>query len=617
MVALASAPMAKIAFIDVFARYSCIQSPCPYGTTVLVSSDSMIAAGVDRAIELRNSGLNIHALNLSAGSAETYGPGTCPTGTATAFSQLRANGILGIIAAGNGGRTDGVSSPACLSTVLAVGATYDANVTTTCAGQSASRPLDGVACFSNSSPAIALWAPGSVIVALGASVSGTSFSAPFVAGAAAGLWSAVPAAPLPAMAATLTASGPVITDTRNGVARHRLAMAEALSALVGQFGAVSGAGSFTAVSPVRALDTRPAPYGPIGTAGGPLSTSTRTFSVSVPLGVDAAQIGSVALNITGISPAVPCYLTVWPSGDPQPYSSNLNLVAGQTLSNSVVVGTGADGRVAIAASCPAVEVAVDVTGWFPVTADVRTVVPQRIVDTRPLSTVGVAAPGPIGELLVVAPLGQAGLPADPAQVDSVLVNVTVDGPSEAAYLTIWPWGSAKPYASSLNFSAGETATNFHIAKLGADGRFAVAASNGATHVIVDVFGWIPAGSSAYRGVEPQRILDTRYGAGLCAGPCTDPGAGSVVNVKVTELAGVPATARAVALKVTAASATEATYLTLFPAWQALPNASNLFVSPGRITPNLVIAKVGAGGYVAVYNAAGSTSVVADVVGYYS
>jgi hypothetical protein len=58
-------------------------------------------------------------------------------------------------------------------------------------------------------------------------------------------------------------------------------------------------------------------------------------------------------------------------------------------------------------------------------------------------------------------------------------------------------------------------------------------------------------------------------------------------------------------------------LTVFPTGGSVPNASNLNFGPNQNVPNLVIAKVGAGGKVSVYNAVGNTNVIFDVAGWYS
>jgi len=48
---------------------------------------------------------------------------------------------------------------------------------------------------------------------------------------------------------------------------------------------------------------------------------------------------------------------------------------------------------------------------------------------------------------------------------------------------------------------------------------------------------------------------------------------------------------------------------------ARPTASNLNFVAGQSTPNLTIAKVGAGGMVSLFNSARSTHLIADVVGW--
>jgi hypothetical protein len=70
------------------------------------------------------------------------------------------------------------------------------------------------------------------------------------------------------------------------------------------------------------------------------------------------------------------------------------------------------------------------------------------------------------------------------------------------------------------------------------------------------------------------------------------------------------------VNVTATAATASTFLTVFPAGQTRPDASNLNVVPAQDVPNLVVAKVGANGNVTIYNNQGSTHVIFDVVGYF-
>ena len=75
-------------------------------------------------------------------------------------------------------------------------------------------------------------------------------------------------------------------------------------------------------------------------------------------------------------------------------------------------------------------------------------------------------------------------------------------------------------------------------------------------------------------------------------------------------------ASAVVLNVTATQPSDAGHLTVWPAGQPRPSASNLNVAAGQTVPNLVIAKVGTGGQVSIYNNSGSTHVIANVLGYF-
>jgi hypothetical protein len=73
---------------------------------------------------------------------------------------------------------------------------------------------------------------------------------------------------------------------------------------------------------------------------------------------------------------------------------------------------------------------------------------------------------------------------------------------------------------------------------------------------------------------------------------------------------------AVALNVTVATPTASNYLTVYPSGAAQPIASNLNFSAGQTIANMVIAKVGNDGKIAIFNKAGATQVVVDVVGWF-
>jgi len=90
-----------------------------------------------------------------------------------------------------------------------------------------------------------------------------------------------------------------------------------------------------------------------------------------------------------------------------------------------------------------------------------------------------------------------------------------------------------------------------------------------------------------------------------------------MNLQVTGRGGVPSTGvSAVVLNVAVTGPTAMSHLTVYPAGEAVPLASNLNFVAGQTVPNLVTAKLGANGQLSIYNVAGNTHVIADVVGWY-
>jgi hypothetical protein len=124
-----------------------------------------------------------------------------------------------------------------------------------------------------------------------------------------------------------------------------------------------------------------------------------------------------------------------------------------------------------------------------------------------------------------------------------------------------------------------------------------------------------SGSAGYTGVAPFRLLDTRIGLGA---PRAAIGPGGGIDVQITGVGGLPATGiGAVVLNVTATEPTSAGFLTVYPSGAALPMASNLNMVPGLTVANVVIATIGAGGKIRIFNNAGYTQVIADVSGWFA
>lgn len=379
-----------------------------------------------------------------------------------------------------------------------------------------------------------------------------------------------------------------------------------------------GGGSYHPLVPARILDTR---YGTGGYASPVGPAATAAIQVTGVGGVPAIGVSAVALNVTVTQPTAAGYLTVFPTGSTRPLASNLNFVPAQTVPNLVVAKVGSNGKVSIYNSGGATHVVFDVVGWYaeangPDGARYNAVEPARVVDTR-TGAGGFNAPVAAGSSISPTVAGVGGVPA--AGVTAVVLNVTATQPSAAGFLTVYPSGASRPHASNLNFLPSQTVPNLVVAKVGPDGKVSIYNQAGTTHVIFDVVGWFGATGASFGAVfnalVPARILDSRYGTGELSVPV---GHSATASVAVAGRGGVPPTGvSAVVLNVTATQPTTTAYLTVFPSGTISPLASNLNVVAGQTVPNLVMAKVGSDGKVSVYNSAGSTHVVFDVVGWYA
>ncbi len=121
--------------------------------------------------------------------------------------------------------------------------------------------------------------------------------------------------------------------------------------------------SFVPLSPVRILDTRPAPEN-VGGFVGPLSAGgIHTFQVTGLNGVPA-NATAVVLNVTVTQTSEPSFLTAFPAGTTPPVVSNLNWVGGTTIPNLVTVKLGSDGKVSVFNKFGSTHVLADIAGYY-------------------------------------------------------------------------------------------------------------------------------------------------------------------------------------------------------------------------------------------------------------
>ena len=250
--------------------------------------------------------------------------------------------------------------------------------------------------------------------------------------------------------------------------------------------------------------------------------------------------------------------------------------------------------------------------------EIISVNPQRLLETRsdqPSGQIGYAGAQPIAGQTIELKVTGVGPALVPDDATTVFLNVTATNSQRDGYVTVWPCGSPRPFASNLNPMVGLITHNLVAAKIGAGGKVCIF-TNQATDLIADLTSYHPAGS-AYIPHVPERLLETRMGqpTGQIGYAGAKPGEGSTVTLKVTGVgtAKLPADTKAVLLNVTAVNSDVAGFVTVYPCGSPRPFTSNLNLVPGLVRPNLVAAKVGAGGTVCLFSSK-ATDLVVDLQG---
>jgi hypothetical protein len=240
------------------------------------------------------------------------------------------------------------------------------------------------------------------------------------------------------------------------------------------------------------------------------------------------------------------------------------------------------------------------------------VTPCRIADTR-------NATGPFGgPELAAGSTRTFNIPASACSIPMTAVayslNATVVPGGPLGYLTMWPAGQAQPLVSTLN-SDGRVKANATIMPAGTSGGVNVYVTD-ATHLVLDIDGYFTSSSGLqFFPLTPCRIADTRDSAGPLGGPSLSGGASRAFPI-LSSSCGIPVTAQAYSLNITAVPHGTLNYLTTWPTGETQPNVSTLNASTGAVTANAAIVPAGSSGDVSifVYNGA---DVIIDTNGYFA
>lgn len=250
--------------------------------------------------------------------------------------------------------------------------------------------------------------------------------------------------------------------------------------------------------------------------------------------------------------------------------------------------------------------------------DFTPMTPTRVSDTRPLEAQGSREVtkqriGPEAPLCVAI----SGVGGVPTTAVAVALNVAATQNEDPGFLTVYPGGVARPGTASVNYVAYDIASNMVVTGLDSSG-VACVFSMAPAHVVVDVTGWFPLGSS-FTPITPVRAFDTRPDStpGLRAVATEKVNPSNPLEVKLTDLGStVPASGvGAVALNVTVTEPDADGFVTVWGCG-ARPDTSAVNYSAGQTIPNAVITPVSAGGTVCFHSLT-DVHLIVDVVGWFS
>ena len=241
--------------------------------------------------------------------------------------------------------------------------------------------------------------------------------------------------------------------------------------------------------------------------------------------------------------------------------------------------------------------------------------PCRVADTR-------NSTGPFGgPEMSAGSTREFNIPQSACSIPSTAVayslNVTVVPSGPLGYLTVWPTGESQPPISTLN-SDGRVKGNAVIVPAGTSGGVDVYVTD-PTQVVLDINGYfVPSGTTSALAFYPLtqcRVVDTRNATGPLGGPTLSAGTSRAFPVQSSSC-GIPSTAQAYSLNVTAVPQGDLQYLTTWPTGGTRPLVSTLNSPTGEEVANAAIVPAGTSGEISVH-VTNASDVVLDIDGYFA
>lgn len=205
----------------------------------------------------------------------------------------------------------------------------------------------------------------------------------------------------------------------------------------------------------------------------------------------------------------------------------------------------------------------------------------------------------------------------PSTAVAYSLNVSVVPSGPLGHLTLWPTGETQPLVSTLN-SDGRIKGNAAIVPAGISGGVNVFVTN-TTHVILDIDGYFaPAGTTSalsFYPVPPCRVADTRNPTGPLGGPMISGGTSRAFPVQSSSC-GIPSTAQAYSLNVSAVPHGTLGHLTTWPTGESQPLVSTLNSPTGEVVANAAIVPAGRSGEISIF-VTNNADVILDIDGYFA
>jgi Calx-beta domain len=186
-----------------------------------------------------------------------------------------------------------------------------------------------------------------------------------------------------------------------------------------------------------------------GTATANQDFTTTSETLSFPAGVQLATV------------SVPILPDLLPEPD-ETFSLVLSSPTNATITDNTGVGTIIDDDAAL---------------------NFHTVTPCRFIDSRTVSQ-----PLAANTYIMVSEGGACGVPVT---ARALVLNISAVSPTDGGHLRLYPGLTPPSLTSAVNFASGQTRSASVIATLGVNGTMTIGCymPSGATHVVLDVFGY--------------------------------------------------------------------------------------------------------------------------------